>query len=447
MAISDFTILHVLGVAFLLPFLASTLALGDKGLDRVRLELLAVPRRVLLAAELGALVLRPLNLVIFALIVPAGIALAAAVDPFPSVVSLAAAFVAVLLLAAAGGRAVDASRLARRSAGVIRYLVTLLMIAMAFANFDFNWSAGSIRLFVFQRGTLLLDANGHGLLRALRPWSPSSWVMQGYVLPSLALVVLSLLAFAYTLRIRHHAEARHTGSPLARRERPAALGPGGMGTLQLLLRKELRGLALRPATVAGYLLSGALSAWICFLADPGALAIVGCLAVYLCNYGWAADMFGADGTGIRRYALAGVKWTEVALSKSLAWIIVVVPSLVPLVAVDAVRVSGGSGLSFAFWNAAVIALTLCWGTVSSTLLPSGRSGSRPAFVNQVAPFLISGSALAVTRSGLPFGTEGFDLVMGLLLAAGILIYTWILLRLGGSFDREIEYVVERMDAG
>ncbi len=449
LAITEFSMLHFLVVAFLFPFLASVLSLGSAGLNRSRLALTSVRLGSLLLSELAALAARPLSWVMFVFLVPAAIPLLAISHSAMAVISLCVTFVGALLLAAAAGQALGMSRHARAFAGASRFVVAAVMIGLVLANFDFQWGDSSIQLLVRRWRVPLLDSQAGGLLPALRPWSPSAWIVQGWLLPSLLFVAASMLLFAFMVRWEyrtqtgvstpsiHVAPARRvTSSP--RRTR---------GIRSLLFRKELRSFGARLGSLGGITAALAFSAWICLEKQPFVgIALLGCFVIYLSNFAYPANLFGSDGGAIRRYALAGVAWPDVVLSKDLAWVSVMAVSLVLVIAADVVRVSIVSALSLALACALVIALTLSWGIMSSILFPSAGPRSRPAFANLVAPFLFCAAVLMVHRNVAVFGSAGFDIATALLFAGGLALFAALIRRVGNNFDKDLEDVLERMRA-
>ena len=447
MAITELTVLHVLGLAFLLPFLASMVSLGGTGLNPSRLALHGVRVRAYGLAELAALAARPLTWAMFLFLLPAAIPLVAAGRPAGSLISLSITFLAMIVLAEAAGRGLVQGRFTRVLAGPLRYMVAAVLLVLVAANFDFRWDHGSIRLLVFGRSVSLVDPQTGGLLARMRPWSPSAWIFQGQWLPSVGAAAVSLAAFAASMRA-----GRGTWSVpvfLARRgprRRRRAIADRPRDPRAWLLRKELRALAVRPGTVISIAASLGFSAWLCAGPRSATLAFLGSFIVYLGAFGWPSNLFGLDGPAIRRYALAGIRWGEVLGTKGATWVLVTSACLVPLVACTAVRISSRLALSIAAASAVMIGLALCWGTVSSLLYPCAGPGARPAFVNQLAPFLAAAVVLAIHASGLPAGTAAFDTAMVALAAAAAALYAVLLRRAGRTLDAEVEHVLERMSA-
>ncbi len=450
LAITEFNMLHLLLVTFLLPFLISTLSLGATSLSRTRLALSSTPLRALFLSELAELALSPLTGVVVLFLVPAVIPILALSVPAPSVISLCAGFMGALLAASAAGQALSSSRGARSIASAFRFIFVAVMIGLALANFDFQWKDGAIQLFVFQKGTLLRDSAGRGLLSMLSPWSPSAWIMRGWLLPSISLAAFFLLAYAAALRAAYRGQG-YASVPEMRS--PHAAGPPSRPSQRtasirsLLFRNELRHLILRLGSLAGFSAALGFSVWLLSDTQPlAAIAILGCFAIHLTGFAYPTNRFGNDGNAIRRYALAGVSWADVFFSKDRAWLCVIGASFLPVIAADAARVSAASALSLGLACAVTITLTICWGVVSSMLFPSARQGSRPPFANQAAPFALWGVVLAVHRAVSPWATLGFDFAMLVLLAGSLTLYAVVLRRVSRTFDAELEAVLERLRA-
>jgi hypothetical protein len=448
LAIAEFTVLHFLLVTFLFPTLASMLLMGGGGLEPSRLALASVRLGSLFLTELVQLASRPLSWVIVLFLAVTVVPLCGLPNALPAILTLCLAFLGVLFLASAAGRALGMCRRARGLASAFRFIIAAAMIMLVLANFDFQWDGGSVQLLVYRWRVPLFNAHG-GLLAALQPWSPSALIIQGLPLYGLALASASTLLFLLVVRAGYRGRRdTETSTIHIRHARTFASASGRIrSTRSLLFRMELRFLGARAGTIAGAVAAIGFSVWLGLEKQPAeAIALAGCFVIYLCNFGSSVNLLGRDRGALRRHALAGVKWTDIIISKDVAWIGVMTASLAPVITVDAVRVSTLFALSLTLGCASVAFLTVSWGIISSVLYPSAGQRQKPPFVNQVAPFVLCAPVLVVHRNVAGFGTLGFDLCMVLFLGAGVMLSGLLTNRFGETFEKELEGVLERMRA-
>jgi hypothetical protein len=449
-ALAEFSMLHFLLLAFLLAFLSSILSLGAAGLDRRRLALSGLRMRQLLPAEAATLVSRPMTGVIALFLVPALFPLLRLPRPGAALAALVLVFVAALLAGAGLSTVLTLHRSVHRLSGVFRYAFVAVLVALVFVNFDFDWAGSSVRLFVFQNPTLLVNDAGAGLLPSLRPWGPWSWVVDGRAVPC---ALLAAAAFAFYLLVTaagfrklsviNPATARGRGTS---RQGLHAASPG-------IFEQELRHFLFSGAGGAGAVLGVGAAVWLLFTAHPSAgIPLAGAFFVLIAGFSHAVNLFGQDAGAVRRYALGGVPWDAVFRRKNRAWLTVCGASCVPLVIAAAVRLTTPSAVSFALSAVLVLLLAVAWGNISSLLFASPRSTADapgaarvgPPFVNQAAPLLAAGIVLAVHRVIGPFGSAVFDVAIGACAGAAAIFTQAYLRRVSRSFDDELEGLLEKL---
>jgi len=460
LALAEFCALHALGVALLFSFLVSSLLLGTIGLDRRRLLLSPVSFPALMLSEIAGLLASPVSAIVLAFVVPAVVPLLLLPQPTLAVCALLASFAAAILIGSALSMAVSLSPRGRGVAGLFRGAFAAVLVTLVLANFDFQWKAGPISLFVFMKRTLLDDGAGRGLLAVLRPWSPSSWIAARGVSPAVGLllsvglaaasVALFGLLLSRALRAAGRGpqrESSRTGrkprrvSTGARRSPAASLFPA-------LLSHELGLLASRGATRFGAFAAAGFAAWTLASREASVnIPLLGAILVLASLFPYASNLFGADAHALRRYVMLSPDWGAVFAARDAAYLTASAALLAPLVVVAAVRISGAAALSLALSALLVAVAHVLWGNVSSILLPSaeGGMGARPpGFANQVALLAAWGLPLALDRSLAPFGTPLYDTAAAACVLAGLLLGGIMLRRARKHFDKEVEGVLGRM---
>ena len=440
-AIVEFSMLHFLVIAFLLPLLSSTLSLGAAGLDRKRLTLLGISPGSVTLVELAGILTYPVTWISVLFAAAAAVPLASAGAPGASIIALIAVFFAALLAAHALGNVLSASRKAHRISGTFRFVFTGALLGMVIANADFQWDSGTIRIFLFQHPTLLTDDAGRGLLTLFRPWSPSVWIFRGWVLPSVALMIATFGIYHLSLRGMYNAAGEVTPS----RRRRAGGRVRGTGMAAVVYRHELRYLAGSLRGFGGIAAGISAGAWLFAAGEPTvAIALLGCFLALAASFSYPSNTFGHDGHALRRYALLGPDWGTVFAAKNRAWLTVMGLSVLLPIAAAAVRVSVSSAASLLLSACLVLAISVVWGNISSVLLPS-RTGSvqGAAFVNQAAPFALCALLLGIHMTVAPFGSFGFDIFVCVCLAAAAVLYALLLRRISRAFDADVESVLAR----
>ncbi len=446
-ALAQFTMGHFVLVAFLLSFLSAALSLGAAGLDRRRLLLTGVPSRAAAAAEILALATWPMTAVIAAFLVPAAFVVARLPRPGAAAAGLVLAFLSALLAGALLGVAVTLLRAWRRLGGGFRFVFVAALIGLVLSNFDFDWSAREVRLFVFQHPVLLRDASGAGLLAALA-WGPWSWIVDGRWLPC---AVLALVSFAACMAGagRAFVRAGAIDPPTETASGRALRARRGRATL---VSGELRRIALSGVGAAAVVTGLGGAAWLAAMAHPVAsIPLLGGFILLAAGFGAAANVFGADGGAVRRYALAGRPWHRIYAAKNAAWLAVVGAGCVPLLIAAALRLDVVRALSVLAVFVLGLAASVAWGNLGSLVFAAPASATRapregPPFVNQAAPFALAAVVLGVHEVVAPFGTPGFIVaVFGLAVAAAILAVLY-LRRVARAFDEEVEGLLERLKA-
>jgi hypothetical protein len=441
LVLTEFCMLHFLLAVFLVTFLSALLSHGASILDRRRLALAGVPFAPLLCAELAGLATHPLSWAAFLFVLPAAAPLALLPHPALAILSLCACFAALLLLASGLAHALSLSRAARAASGAFRMLFAAGLFFLVLANFDFDWKAGPVRLFLFQHPLPLADATGGGPISWIRPGSPSAWIFQGRLAACAALAAACLLL--YGLCIRHvYAKAGEPEPPHRGRTRAparAATIPG------LLYRHELARLATAPATAVGVAAGLGSALWLLLTPHPTAgIPALGCAIALLAAFPFAVNIFGHDGKALRRYALLYPDWRVVFGSKNGAWLTVMAAAMAAPMAAAAARIGPAAGVSLLLCGTAVLSTGVLWGNLGSLLLPSAVGpGQRTAFINQAAPFLLCGLPLMLHRTVGAFGSGVFDAALAACTAAAAALYGVFLRRLARTFDAEVGDVLER----
>jgi hypothetical protein len=438
--IAGFTFLHLLIVVVLLTFLSSTLSLGADGLNRRRITLMGIPFGTRIAAELAGLVAHPMTGVVLLFLIPALLPVFALPHPAGVVVALVAAFAGALLGASALGQALSLRKTAHRIAGGFRFLFAAVMLGLVAANFDFRWDGGRVSVLVFQKPFLLDEG---GLLSGMGPWSPSVWILKGWIAPCFGLLMVCLGCWVLALRGAEAASGSHATSAGTMGARVAGRDAD---VRTLLLRRELRQLVFSPGGFLAFAAGIGSCLWLLTAREPTlGIPLLGCAVIVLAGFGAAANLFGRDGHALKRYALLNVEWRMIFGAKNGAWLIVSAASMAPAVAAAAIRIGAASGAALLL--AAALALSLCtlWGNLSSILLPS-RNGGRQPFVNQLAPFVICAIPLGIHRTVAGFGSIGFDAAILACLMASMVLHARLRALISRTFDAELESVMERFEA-
>jgi hypothetical protein len=317
--------------------------------------------------------------------------------------------------------------------------VTLLGILLS--NADFQWASGPVRLFLFQHPILLVDDTGQGLLRVFRPWSPSVWVFQGWVVPTIGSMIAASGLYVLSLQGLYNT-AGEAASPRRGRMSEHAMGTG---MAAVVYRHELRYLAGSLGGLAAIAAGIAAGVWLLAAREPSMnIALLGGFLALAAGFAYPSNTFGHDGHALRRYALLGPDWGIVFSAKNRAWLTVMGLSLVLPIAADAARISASSAVSLFLSAGLILALSVVWGNISSVLLPSRiGSGQANAFVNQAAPFVLSALPFGIHATVAPFGSFGFDTAVCICLAAASTLYVFLLRRISRAFDAEVERVLAR----
>lgn len=467
LALAEFCALHALGVALLFSFLVSSLLLGTIGLDKRRLLLSPVSFPALMLSEIAGLLASPVSAIVLAFVVPAVVPLVLLPQPTLAVCALLASFAAAILIGSALSMAVSLSPRGRGVAGLFRGAFAAVLVTLVLANFDFQWKAGPISLFVFMKRTLLDDGAGRGLLAVLRPWSPSSWIAARGVSPAVGLllsvglaaasVALFGLLLSRALRAAGRGPQRESSwtgrmprrvSTGARRLPAASRGGLAAPLFPALLSHELGLLASRGATRFGAFAAAGFAAWTLASREASVnIPLLGAILILASLFPYASNLFGADGHALRRYVMLSPDWGAVFGARDAACLAAAAALLAPLVVVAAVRISGAAALSLALSALLVAVAHVLWGNVSSILLPSaeGGMGARPpGFANQVALLAAWGLPLALDRSLARFGTPLYDAAAAACVLAGLLLGGIMLRRAREHFDKEVEGVLGRM---
>lgn len=447
-ALAEFSMLHFVLLAFLLSFLSSMLSVGKAGLDRRRLALSGVRVGQLLPAELAVLVSWPMTAVIAIFLVPAAVPLLHLARPGAALAGLLLAFISALLAGAGLSALLGLSSMARRISGVFRYAFVAALIGLVAINFDFDWTGSTVRLFVFQHPVLLVNDAGSGLLSALRPWGPWSWIVEARPLACALTAAASFLFYCIVTAAAFGRSGIINPSTAPRWQkdrapRPSA-GPG-------LFRQELRHLILSGTGITDAAVGIGFTAWLLLTAHqtPG-IPLLGGFFILLAGFSRAVNLFGNDGGAVRRFVFGGIQWERLFLARNVAWLTVSGAASVPLLAAAAVRLRIPAASSLALAIAFALVLTVAWGNISSLLFASPRRAHHaaaqesPPFVNQAAPLAIGGVVLGVHQLVAPFGSAGFDTAIAACCAASAVFGVLYLRRVARGFDDELEPLLEKL---
>ncbi len=460
LALAEFCSLHALGVAVLLSFLVSSLSLGTATLDRRRLLLSPVPFPALFLAEIAGLFSGPVSALVIAFIVPMAAVLLLLPQPIVALLAFLACFASAIAIGATLSAAVSLGPRSRRLAGLLRGALAGVMVALVLANFDFQWKAGPVSLFIFTKRTLLDDGAGRGLLAILRPWSPSAWVAASGLHPavgllaSLALAGASVALFGLLLSRAMRAAGRGPAPIRGGSRRGTSLGtsrPSSGGPFAILFSHEISLLASRAATRFGALAAAGFTAWTLASREASInIPLLGAIVALAALFPYASNLFGADGQALRRYVMLSPDWGALLAARNAAFLAAAAALSAPVVVAAAVRISVAAAVALGLSAALVALLHVLWGNLSSMLLPSvaGRTegaGARPpGFANQIALFAAWALPLAIDKSLARFGTLLFDAVAGAGLAACCLLCGIMLRRARQHFTEEVEGVLARM---
>jgi len=440
-AVTEFSMLHFSVIVVLLPLLSSMLSLGAAGLDRKRLVLGGIPLGSVTLIELVGIIAHPITWIALLFAVPAAIPLASLPAAGASIAALIAVSFAALLAAHALGNVLSTSRTAHRVSGAFRFIFTVALLGILFSNADFQWPPGPVMIFLFQHPTILIDDAGRGLLSVFRPWSPSAWILHGWVIPSAASMLAALGLYILSLRGMYNA-AGEAAPPRSSRRSERAQGKDVAAVVYL---HELRYLARSLGGLVAIAAGIAAGVWLLATRKPSMnIALLGGFLALAAGFTYSSNTFGHDGHALRRYALLGPDWGVVLAAKNRAWLTIMGLSVLPSVAIDAARVSSSSALSLLLSESLVLALSIVWGNISSVLLPSRiGSGRANAFVNQAAPFALCALPLEIHTIVAPFGSFGFDISVCICLAVAAAMYALLLRRISRAFDAEVESVLAR----
>jgi hypothetical protein len=215
-----------------------------------------------------------------------------------------------------------------------------------------------------------------------------------------------------------------------------------------MFRHELRVLASRGASRLGALAALGCAAWTLASRDASVnIPLFGVIVALGSLFGYASNLFGADGPALRRYLMLSPDWGAVFATRNVAYGTISVILLLPLAGAAAVRISPAAAVSVALSGLLVAMLHCLWGIMSSMLFPSaerGPAGRQPPLVNQLAVIGAWAVPLVLHRSVARFGSRGYDAALGAGLLAAGLLYGILLRRARRHFAEEVEAVLARM---
>jgi hypothetical protein len=217
-----------------------------------------------------------------------------------------------------------------------------------------------------------------------------------------------------------------------------------------LVSGELRRMAFSGVGAAAVVTGFGGAAWLAAAAEPVAgIPLLAGFILLAAGPGTAANIFGADGGAVRRYALAGLPWHRIYVAKNAAWLAVMGAGCVPLLVAAVTRLGAAQALSvFAVFAFGLVA-SIAWGNLCSLVFAAPVARKRapregPPFVNQAAPFALAAVVLGVHDMVAPFGTPGFIATVFCIAGAAAIMAGLYLRRVAHAFDREVEGLLERL---
>jgi hypothetical protein len=448
-AICRFCTFNVLLDGFLLSFLFSMLAAGPIGLERRRIGLSPAPFPAFFLSQLAVMAANPMSWTVAPLLLPAILPLARMPDPAAGIATLILGFAGVFMLAWALGSAVSLLPAAAKAGGLFRVAFPVLLAALVLANFSFKIEGGAVILSAFQKAMPLGDGGVFG-----GKGTPWAWVMSAALgsspaprlLAAGASAAAALCLYALLLRLsllRIHGALHPRAARFIRVDRARA------GTLSRLLffKESSESLCSARALVAA---AAGIGTAVWLLASKEVvpiLPLLGAFVVLTSAFPAASNSFGADGAAVKRYMLAATDWGRLLMARNLTYACTVFLPIVVIALAACIRVSSAQGLALLLTAAFLLLVQLCWGNLSSILLPAASAspsrGTENGFVNQVFPVLIWGIPLLVNGSA-PYGSVPYTAVMAGMLAAAGVTYVVLMRAISRRFVSEVEKMLERM---
>jgi hypothetical protein len=317
--LTERTLVQLLLIWLVMPLVAREMQASNRGVAPLRLVRFPFSLLELHAASIGGALVNPLLLLLF----------------------LASFFVLVPL--SAGPRPLPGAL-----AGVL-FVMLALRGAQAFAGLFRPWTPPSLAVRAAAGGESWVGAGGLAL-----------WC--------LVTLGLSLRCLASLLKEPSVGTARRGG-----RRRPLHRIRGLPPPLGVTTRKELRYLSRSVDAVLGYGLGalGAVYLLISGTTTPAALVIVPVLIV-LGEAAIPLNAFGLDGRGFDRYRLLPLSAREVLLSKNLAFLLLLLLQLSPLILVGALRFGPLLGAATLFGSLSYALASILIGNVVSSRSPVPR---------------------------------------------------------------------------
>lgn len=381
--LTEMTLSSLLVAWLLTPLFITGLQAHGEGLTPWRLARFPLRlRELMLAGVSGSLIHPGYWILVFASLVGL-VPVALAPHPVAGLVAGAVFFVAAATLSwALGlfGSVLFSSRRAREFA--------ILAVAVVADSFVFLAGARTERshdaLFVTAWGHrwLVVDAaREHGLLPALRDNTAGAWVvrvaMGRSTVPSLALLA-GWFAASWALAtwsLRRIVRQPVTGLGGGRGQL-ASLGglpflPTAVG---VAARKELRYLMRTMDTLLGIAIGLGATGYVVIADHPTRLVLVFAIPfILVMEMAMPMNVFGLDRSGVDRYRLFPLRGTEVVLSKNVAFFLVGLAQVVPLLVAAAARFGPLTALAALFGTAALALLLAIWGNVTSIRAPAPRA--------------------------------------------------------------------------
>ena len=212
----------------------------------------------------------------------------------------------------------------------------------------------------------------------------------------------------------------------------------------MLIAYEIGLLKSTTGVQLGAIVSTGFAVWLLATREASPLIpLLGAVITLALGFSYASNLFGHDGHALRRYILLTPDWAGLFSAKNLAFCLVTVAELVPLVLAAIIRLPPASTLSLLGSTILVILLLILWGNISSMLFPS--AGSREGvFMNQVAPLAAWGAPFAIHRSIAAFGSMLFLAAVCAGAICCFALYRLMLRGISSHFEEEAGAVLERM---
>jgi hypothetical protein len=449
-------------IAWLLtPLVITGLQAHGEGVTPWRLTQFPLRTRQLMLVGISSSLIHP-GYWLLALASLAGLA-PIVVAPFalPGLLAGALFFTAAAMLSWALGLFGSVLFASRRAREVVLLVITLLATSIVLlADLKFEHRELGFYATAWGREWLLSDTSGtRGILPAARDNTPGAWVVKVALGREVLLsFVLLVTWFAGSWLLAIWCLRRMLGQPVA------GLG-GGRKTVDslraipflpplvgLVASKELRYLMRTMDAILGIALGLGGAVYLVIAGDPSRLMLLlGVPLVLVMEMAMPMNCFGLDRLGVDRYRLFPVAGRDLVLAKNLAFHLVVMSQVMPLVVAGGIRFGAATALATLFGTVSFAILLSLWGNAVSIRAPTPRAfynfdsieqaGGMASILYSVAVWLLP-AGIAVASA--PRGPGGILLGQVAFFAACALLYARLLARSGAAFERNAELMRRRL---